>query len=381
MAAGGGLTLGLGQRGLDRHGPKLVTQAVREWEELATSTEQAPFDLAAQAVTKLYRVAGQGVPDVVPAASPAKAAQMLDQVNTLDRVAGPEGRLLDPVLGRLAPRKARRGIGHRLWLDPWKLPGDHLIPAALREEIRQAMARDTWPSRLEQEGQAVWAAAGGPDLDCLTAWGMAEQAILWQVATAVGGNGDPVIEAALAAMRLAGWIVPLEGLAIVVERPSDVRRGRDGNLAQWHRAQMPTQAAVWWRDGAVAEFFDGKPVPPGLWDWPPAQVFATRDPDLIRWAWIDRGTDGMLAGRPPDATAPDPANPGEVIELHHVSRPKLDRLIPGTFIVVANATARPDGTRATHAIEVAPGTTDPVAAVAATFGLGKSVYTRLARAT
>ncbi|MGY2060774.1 DUF6745 domain-containing protein, partial [Nocardia gipuzkoensis] len=176
--------------------------------------------------------------------------------------------------------------------------------------------------------------------------------------------------------RLCGAWWPGERTCVVAERPRILRVEPTGDLdeVRLHCADGP---AVRYDDGWELYFWHGTRVPRWVITAPTAAaVDAETNIEIRRCAIEHLGWPAYLeqAGMRLVATAPDPGNGG--FELLLYDMPRDQRLV-----VATNGSLERDGTRRRYGLSVPGHFTDPIAAVAWTYGLSAAQYSLLVQRT
>ena len=166
----------------------------------------------------------------------------------------------------------------------------------------------------------------------------------------------------------AGWCWVFERLAVITERPTELRLDEEGRL------HAPDGPAMTWADGFGLFAWHGRLVPRRFIEMErltvPA-ILAERDVELRR-LMIERYGVGRFR-RHADARL-----------VHQDRWGSLWRLaLPGdeplTTVEVVNATPEPDGRRLRYELRVPPTMRTALGAVAWTFGLSPAQYARRMR--
>lgn len=370
---------------------RLVNRIRWDWVNLAWSTERCDRDQADEAIRTLYRAARLSKPEILWCQSPQEVTATMDALQSFDHPDSDRllaSRLAVTQLGvlrqRIQPMASRHNRCPLLWADPRRLTGDSPVPEEVRWQVFDALSATNVIPRLARLGQRVWRRcryAVGTEwvkgAGALYLMGILEEAILWDCYLQVGGVEDPVTAAALDVFRLVSCVAWLDGLVIVSERPVVIRRGVDDML---HAERQP---AIVWDDGTYLNWWNGVELPAGFWDWTGDQVIACDNLELRSIAIEYMGWEPIAESLTPIAVADDPGNPGQVIELYEFTVASGLESVPGErqrFVRVTNASPCLDGSRRSYIIQVAPWITDPVAAVAESFGVSADVYRDLVRA-
>ena len=159
-----------------------------------------------------------------------------------------------------------------------------------------------------------------------------------------------------AAMQ-TGWWSPNREFVLVSEPPGHVRTEPyvDGDLAS-RRPHSADGPAVTYADGMAWYFWHGVRVPADLIEgggWPVEWILREARPEIRRCAierigWDRFATEAQL--NPVATAAPDPGNPGQVLELYDLPQHLLGG--PGRLLLCTNGTTQPDGTRRRYGLTV-----------------------------
>jgi hypothetical protein len=193
---------------------------------------------------------------------------------------------------------------------------------------------------------------------------------------AIGVTGLEPVHGQQQAARSCGWWWAYSGFAVATERPVQLHRDPAGDL---HSAAGP---AISYPDGWGVWCWHGRRVDPWVIHEPTVdRIAAEANIEQRRCAIESLGWDRFAreADLCPVATAPDPGNPGQRIELFDVP----DRLWGSRvrMALVTNGSAERDGTRRRYGLTTPAEIDDPVAAVAWTYNLTRDQYAALQRRT
>jgi hypothetical protein len=180
-----------------------------------------------------------------------------------------------------------------------------------------------------------------------------------------------------------GWWSPHRDFVLVAERPREVRTEPfvdNGTVSR--RPHAAGSAAVTYADGMSWYFWHGVRVPADLIEgggWPIEWILREGNLEIRRCAIERIGWDRFAAGAGLNlvTSAPDPGNPGQVLELYDLPRHLIGG--PGRLLLCSNGTVRPDGTRPRYGLTVPAAIGDPIAAAAWTYGLTRDEYARAER--
>lgn len=369
-------------------GGRLV-QIRDEWLAAAQSCVRVDRVAAEQAVQSAYRAGRLDRPQIIWLESLAALRQAIVVLESYDAGRRPElsdaqsqgGAVIRRAFhgGWLHPMPDRPGLVDLLWADPTRFVGDWPVSARLRNRVdavlgtvSRSASRLSDTAQLGRVGAQLWRDASLPVRPglALGALGDATAALLWQCYLEFGATDQPVIAASLEVLRQVGWFVPMAGLVLLVERPARLLLDSRGELSN-----LSGPAVQWW-DGDSGSYQEGVPVPPELWDKTLTEILAEPNLERRRIYLKLRGWGDGIGDIVPLGEAADPGNPGQLVKLFELRGSER----PRRFIEVANASLDLDGTRRQFIIEVSPDATDPIAAVAATFGLDAASYRQLQRA-
>lgn len=176
--------------------------------------------------------------------------------------------------------------------------------------------------------------------------------------------------------RSCGSWWPEDGLCVLSDRPESIHYETAGELDQvrLHRADGP---AVRYRDGWELHYWHGTRVPEWVITDPTAAAIDLEPRAEVRRCAIEHlGLPEYLeqADTRLLAAAPDPGNHGFEVKLYDPPHPER-------VVVAVNGSLERDGTRRRYGLCVPGHFTDPVAAVAWTYGLSAAQYSTLAHRT
>lgn len=376
------------QRWLTREQARAVAEVRTGWLNRALNCRPCDRDRAEAAIREAYRTARLGEPTVIWFESPQALCHGLALLNCYDRLERPEPELARAPgasqvadffhFGGLRPLSGRDSVAAWLWEHPDRLIGDWPMARQVRRQVDELLQSldderaDYLPrfSVLTQGGAELWQEAtanfGMPIPPTLSGLSQCEEAIVWQSYLAASEVAHPVIEASLRMLAEIGWVLPLDEVVLAVERP------------EWISDMDTWLASTGWPTAADESdpTWPGHLRPPGFSRWMVADALACADPIhrdayLIAHGW-GTGALRMLG------SADDPANPGQRVELMELVG--AGRSQSRRYVRVCNASLEMDGSRRVFVLEVSPDLADPIAAVAATFGLDAESYRQLARA-
>ncbi len=409
------------------------TLAAQEaWEVVALSTERCDRTAAEQAVARAYEVSGLAAPKVIVWMDSPLGGLLAVAAGYLDvppsRVPAPawrgfrdlmrEGigdeasaRIADQLIERLPEAvweplsaSARATAGDLIWAPlratverRLRLRFGHKGERRLAEHLRAALRLRRWHALPVRPSSSSWlfdydpraylARLGGHPYPPgsrpgLAPWSHAFDLVRYTRALQLGHLREPRLDAVAEVLRNVGWWWPLDGAAVLTDRPIVLRYDRAGRL---HAADGPALA---YADGDAWYRWRGKPVPADLVageGWGLQRILAEPDADVQRCAIERRGWDRFAteAGLAQVGPAqPDPGNPGQVLRLYELPRQlrKIYRL-RARILVVTNARPDRDGSRRPVGIPLPAEVTDAVGAAAWTFRVRRREYLSLERAT
>ena len=267
--------------------------------------------------------------------------------------------------------QVRGALGPDGWARLWSACGADVsrmvndrVASPLREHLRVALPENARSVLLDAVG-------GQHDAGWLAVFDAVQP-------TSGGSPGSPLPAALNAAQRLAGlagvarsagWWWPYGNVAILTERPVDLRRDNIGRL---HAADGP---ALRYRDGFGLHAWRGMPVPSNLVErlsrLTLGQISTEPDAGLRRVMLEHYGYDRYLREAGARRVAED-----ECGVLWHLAFRDDEPLV---MVEVVNSTPEPDGTRRTYWLRVPPQTRSAREGVAWTFGLTEQQYRPLAQ--
>lgn len=401
------ITTSLSQELADARVESHLGAAAAKWISIGLSTAPADRDAAAEAVRTAYVSAGLPPPARVvwfdsPLAGARAAALLTGRRGLPGQPAAPTDDIAEALRAqgcppnggsagvsvrsmlRTAPWAAARDQVHaalgpdgwaRLWsacgADVWRTVADR-VATPLRAHLRHQLPRyfDGQPTSdqpvSEQSTDVVLldAVGGQHDAGWLSAFDAAEPGIL---ATAAG---PAVMRAArrLAGLggvaRSAGWWWPYAGVAILTERPVEVRRDNIGRL---HAADGP---ALLYPDGFALHAWHGTPIPADLIDrlanLTHSRVANEPGPELRRVMLEHYGYDRFLRETRAQRVAAD--------ECGVLWRLAFRDDEPLVLVEVVDSRRQPGGAMRTCWLRVPPQTRSAREGVAWTFGLTDDQY-------
>ncbi|MCF6525273.1 hypothetical protein HOY81_19645 [Streptomyces sp. JJ36] len=385
-----------------------------EWLARGLSTEPADRPVAEAAVARLYHLLGAPEPEFHWVPSPAAALPVLREAGHDFGAAGPEtvappARHTDwPLAARLASlaselrdrmdarvaRRARPSVGIPLL----ETVGSRSVDEALErgvpwEVILRSVVHDPLRRTLVDAVRApLRAALLPPAAGAASMTWFGQHDAYWvadhDIRARVGASAPPGRDAAPLGLwtdlaRSAGWWWPRDRLCVLSERPSAVHTEplRDDAHGE-RRLHRPDGPAVEYADGTRGYALHGTHVPEWVVHDPSVERIHAEPNVEIRRSAIERlGWDTYIrqAGLRRVGRAPDPGNPGGLLDLYDAPRRLLGR--PARLLLVVNGSAEADGGRRRYGLTVPDHFDDPVAAAGWTYGLAPEQYARLVRRT
>lgn len=175
-----------------------------------------------------------------------------------------------------------------------------------------------------------------------------------------------------------GWWWPHESFVVCSDRP----RALHVELIGEHSYQLhcPNGPAIRWEDGYELYVWHGTLVPEDLimGRWSTEDILRETNTETRRCAIEHMGWPEFVvkAGlKPVGRSAPDPANPGQELQLYDVPEQIYNTAI--RVLMCTNATRERDGSRHQFGLTVPATIKDPVEAAAWTFGESKQEYAKL----
>ena len=350
-----------------------VTAIRDHWMQVGLSTERCDRPKAERLVKSAYRAAGLDEPPIVVwtdsplggvlasamIRNPSEKGQLWDQLR--GQLAGQLGdHLGDQLRGQLRGQLAGQ-LGGQL--------GDHLgdhLWDQLAGQLGDQLAGQLWDQiggQLGRELSSWW--------DCY--W----IAYLTAALPFADLEASPQLDALAAASAEVGWWWPMKGAVVLTDRPTVIARDKDGRL---HCADGPALA---YTDGCSIYAWHGQRVPADLIDgdgWTLDQIVKERNTEIRRCAVERMGWDVFLhkAGAELVAEAPDPGNDPHTIRLYELPAVLEEAYSePARIALVTNGSVERDGTRHRYGIVVRKSFSDPIAAMADTYGVPTHVYKQL----
>ena len=337
------------------------------WTSAGVNTQPACRDAAEAGVIKAYRAAGLPPPQIAWCDGPLKFASEWRMANR--SVIGPSVKRedIDQPLARVityAEGRVSLSVRHAV-INGTRLPAATSL--AINEAVNAAV-EDARP-RLWTRLKEGWYLRRSPRFRD-SGWGHPDFAWLGAceyLSALCGYSGSEALEGNLAIAKNAGWIVPHERWCWLGERP---RALKVDDRSRLHSANGP---ALEYRDGLAIYMWKGVQVP----EWMIEQT------DLITPAFIDRHPDFLLRRcmieiiTPARYVASGGAIPIARDETGILWRKQWWNNDAWAAVEVVNGTAEPDGTFRHYFLQVPPNVRSPREAVAWTYGLTETEYTRL----
>ena len=358
----------------------LIAGQAEFWRRRELCTDRCDREDVEFLVARAYQAFGYAEPAVIAwAESPMSGAIRATQLAADHRLLGPSmgpglyhdlAAQLDQLLGiRVADDLEERV--RSLLTSHW--PRTSLdIPAALLSQIADAFDRD------------IKDVVDGDDCnDPVVSWLDAELGPFGDsrfyarltCQTRMAGLTDTARLSAMAAVAAGvGWWWPMEGAAVLVERPAGISRDANGRL---HNASGP---AVWFQDGSSLYAWHGMTIPPAVvvrGEWSVDEILSEPNVEVRRCAVERMGWEEFLrrVGAEMVAEVPDPGNSPHTLQLFDMPE-ELSEAYWGTvrICLCTNGSPERDGTRRRYGVLVSGDYDDPVAAMADTYGVSADVY-------
>jgi hypothetical protein len=234
-------------------------------------------------------------------------------------------------------RRGAAEVAHELD-DVW----DHVwceLEAHLGEQLDEQRHRQLEDPLKGQLGDDVWTEVVGREMSLWRGW--TELATLSCAFPLAGLKNSPRLDALSEAFRAVGWWWPMPDAAVLTDRPTVIRRDREGRL---HAENGPALVYV---DGFRLYAWHGIRMPADVVEcaWSVQQIMTEPDAE-VRLCAIERmGWDEFVrnARLTEVDQCPDPANPGQRLLLYDV--PPTVLYSPVRVLIRANATVERDGSR------------------------------------
>lgn len=347
-----------------------------EWRDHALCTDPADRTTTEAAITDLYALVKRPPPRFAWVDSPTVAATLVPSKPPILRPDGPW-----PVEARIADRlsQLRNRFDQSRPADTNHSAVHSGVRLALDRTARQAVAA-TVKAAIRAQFGVFW--FGQQEADWI-AYYLACQHIL--------GDRHAAADAAefdlwAALTRSCGWWWPRADVCVIAERPALIRtEPAPGAQHDELRLHAPDGPAVAYPDGSAAYSWHGTRVPDWVVTAPPDElvVWIGRERNIevrrcaierLGWAeFIDR------AGLTLVGQSADPGNPGHQLRLYDLPFTRWGR--DSRLLLAVNGSVERDGTRRWYGLRVPGWFTEPVDAVAWTYGLRAPEYAQLQRRT
>ena len=201
-------------------------------------------------------------------------------------------------------------------------------------------------------------------------------ALYTHAVTIAGLEPSARLEALVAATKACGWWWPLQGVAVLTDRPTLISRDQQGRL------HHDTGPALTYADGYTLAAWHGVRVPEGFHDWDLTRVLSEKNTEIRRCGIERIGWDKVTDQMTLLAEAPDPGNAPHTIRLYDLPAALRDLYdAPARILIVHNASLDKGGHRRTFGLPVEASQTDPIEAAASLFGVPAAAYAQLAHAS
>ncbi|MEU8269045.1 DUF6745 domain-containing protein [Sphaerisporangium sp. NPDC049002] len=340
----------------------LVATVRDQWLRDGLTTAPVDRDRAEEAVRGAYRAAGLEPPrrtvwtdsplSAFSAAAPFRPIDV-DRFPFEDRLRDDVDRMLHARLGVRLWDRLRDQLKSRLWDQLWN---------GLRGRLRGQVLGHLNDRSSSEPCLYVWGALG--------VWGDAYWIALYTCALRVAlMDADERLDALAEVTRLVGWWFPLDGAAVLCERPLLVRRDED------HRLHSATGPALAWPDGSAVYAWHGTRVPAWVVTTPTTDaILAEDDVEVRRCAIESLGWDRYVAdaGLTLVAEAEEPRDSGRVLALYEVPERILGE--PARVLLHSAAPDARDGVRRASALVVPAEVATPFDAAGWAHGLTGDQY-------
>ena len=354
-----------------------VTAIRDHWMQVGLSTERCDRPKAERLVKSAYRAAGLDEPPIVVWMDSPLGGVL---ASAMIRNVSEKGQLWDQLRGQLAGQLADQLGGQ--------------LGGQLADQLADQLGGQLWDQLGGQLGGQLWDQLGGQLADQLRGqlwdqvrgqlgrelsswWDCYWIAYLTAALPFADLEASPQLDALAAASAEVGWWWPMKGAVVLTDRPTVIARDKDGRL---HCADGPALA---YTDGCSIYAWHGQRVPADLIDgdgWTLDQIVKERNTEIRRCAVERMGWDVFLhkAGAELVAEAPDPGNDPHTIRLYELPAVLEEAYSePARIALVTNGSVERDGTRHRYGIVVRKSFSDPIAAMADTYGVPTHVYKQL----
>ncbi|GAA3069099.1 hypothetical protein GCM10017600_22190 [Streptosporangium carneum] len=321
-----------------------------------------------------YRIGGLAEPEhIVWVGSPAEGARIAVRLGTGGKRGAPDAKPSDVELPGVGALDAGRSVRDEVRTRPWE---------RARADAHARLGLTDWPLAWSLTAGALWdpvnrlvtrirvavAATGKSESAGAELRASTLDAVLGQHdapwLSLFAALGSPEVEGLVQVAESAGWWWPFERVALVCERPAELRRDDSGRL---HGVEGP---ALSFPDGFALHAWHGMPVPEdfgaSIAGLTPQRIRAEENAELRRVMLEHFGYDRYLA-----ESGATPLHRDETGVLWRVD---LSDDEPVVMVEVVNSTAEPDGTFRTYWLRVPPTTRTAREGVAWTFGVPEADY-------
>ncbi|WP_194787202.1 DUF6745 domain-containing protein [Mycobacteroides abscessus] len=262
----------------------------------------------------------------------------------------------------------RDQLGDQLWGQLWGQLRDQLwgqlwdqLWGQLRDQLR------------DQLGDQLWGQLGFG----MSAWWESYWIALYTKALQLGGIPESErLNTLASACRETGWWWPREGVAILTDRPSVLKRDVQNRL---HCEDGP---ALLYRDGYSLYAWHGTRVPADLIEtgWDTKRILKETNTEIRRCAIERMGWDKFIAksDMPLVASVPDPGNHPHTLDLYDLPKGLEDMFEePARIMLCTNGSPERDSTRHRFGLVVRAVHDDPVDAAAELYDIPTAAYRQL----
>jgi hypothetical protein len=337
------------------------------WAAIGVETRPADRAAAEAGVRVAYRCAGLSLPRIEWSEGPLEFASVWRNSSRSAIGSSVKREIHDHPLARVVAQAEARvslGVRHAV-INGTRLPAatslavNEVVNAAVEEARPRLWARLKEGWRIRRSPRFRDSGWGHPDFAWLAACDY--------LSSLCGRSEGDALEAILAIAANSGWFVPHEHVCWLGERPQRLKVDDRGRL---HSREGP---ALEYRDGLSIYMWKGVQVP----DW------MIEQPNLITPSFIDRHPDFLLRRcmieimTPAQYVASGGAVPIARDETGILWRKQWWNNDAWAAVEVVNGTAEPDGTYRHYFLQVPPNVRSPREAVAWTYGMTETEYTRL----
>ena len=362
-----------------------VTAIRDHWMQVGLSTERCDRPKAERLVKSAYRAAGLDEPPIVVWMDSPLGGVL---ASAMIRNVSEKGQLWDQLRGQLGGQLADQladQLGGQLWDQLGGQLGGQLWDQ-IRDQLGDQLGGQLGGQLADQlggqladqlRGQLWDQVRGQLGRELSSWWDCYWIAYLTAALPFADLEASPQLDALAAASAEVGWWWPMKGAVVLTDRPTVIARDKDGRL---HCADGPALA---YTDGCSIYAWHGQRVPADLIDgdgWTLDQIVKERNTEIRRCAVERMGWDVFLhkAGAELVAEAPDPGNDPHTIRLYELPAVLEEAYSePARIALVTNGSVERDGTRHRYGIVVRKSFSDPIAAMADTYGVPTHVYKQL----